>query len=171
MAEAANRHLCRSGHPLVPHSQISLRTPAPQPKGRRAAPRYNTRRIRAKAVSSVGLVMDDREADIPAARIVPAIGRPRGIAAGQHPDRRVAPQPHGRRLAVADIEPQKEPAVGPVKPEAAGERGLGDVEFAAVARAVFLDMRLVAPQRRRRRLDRQRHLAAAIVCADASNAR
>src|SRR5712691_3742154 len=42
-----------------------------------------------------GFVMDDREANIPAAGIVPAIGCPRGITAGQHPDRRVAPQPHG----------------------------------------------------------------------------
>ena len=38
------------GIPWSPHSQFNLWTPAPQPKPQ--APRYNTRRIRAKAVSS-----------------------------------------------------------------------------------------------------------------------
>src|SRR5712691_1301437 len=59
------------------------------------------------------LVMDDRQANIAAPRIVPACGSPRRIASGQDSDRRVAPQPQGRRLAVADIEPQKEAAGRP----------------------------------------------------------
>src|ERR1700704_417772 len=78
------------------------------------------------------LVMHDRQPDIGLAGVRPAIRRPRGIAARQNPDRRVAPQPQGRLLAVADFQPQKEPALRPVEPVAARQCRLGDVEFAAV---------------------------------------
>src|SRR5207253_10440386 len=104
------------------------------------------------------LVMDDRQPDISLARVAPAIRRPRGIAARQHPDRRIAPQPQGCRLAVADLQPQKKPALRPVEPVAAGQRRFGDIEFAAVFGAVLLDMGLVAPQRGGGRLHRQGHL-------------
>src|SRR4051794_4085354 len=107
--------------------------------------------------------MHDRDADVARARIVAARGGSRRIAARQHADGRFTPKTQRRCLAVADIEPEEEPALRPVKPESAGERGIGNVEFASVAGAVLLDMRLVAPQCRRRGLDRQRHLTAAII--------
>src|SRR5579884_54856 len=107
--------------------------------------------------------MDDREPDVTVARVDPAIRRACGVAARQYANRRLAPQPQRRRLAVADLQPQEEPALRPVEAVAAAEHRLGEVEFAAVERAVLLDMRLVAPQRRGRRLDRQRHLAPAIA--------
>src|SRR2546421_357516 len=64
---------------------------------------------------------------------------------------------------MADLEPQEESAVRPVKPVPPRERFLGEVEFAPVPVAVSFNVRLVAPQRRRCGLHRQRYLAAAIA--------
>src|SRR5439155_1013931 len=126
--------LRRYGDEGTPRSEHSTEPPTPQPTigyallQHAADPR--------KGGFERRLVMDDRQANIASARIVPAVGSPRRIAPGQDPDRRIAPQPQGCCLAVADIEPQKEAARRPVKPESAADRRLGDVEFAAVARAV-----------------------------------
>src|SRR5436305_7256600 len=109
------------------------------------------------------IVMDDRQTNIFLAGIDPAIRRPRRVAAGQHANRRLPPQPKRRLFAVADIEPQKEPAIRPVETIAAAEHRFGDIEFAAVEGAVLLDMGLIGPQCGRRCLDRQRHLTAAIA--------
>src|SRR6185437_16611200 len=84
------------------------------------------------------------------------------IGAGQRADRRLAPEVLRCSLAIADIEPEKEAAGRPVEAEAAAERLFRDVEFAAVERAVGLDMRFVVPECRRRVLNGQRDLRAAI---------
>src|SRR6185437_14082048 len=102
-----------------------------------------------------GVVVDERDADIAPARILIARAA-RHIGAGQRAHARLAPQRLGRPLAVADIEPQEEAAGRPVEAEAPAERLLGDGEFAAVERAVGLDMRLVLPQRCGSVLQRQR---------------
>src|SRR5262249_35209447 len=47
--------------------------------------------------------------------------------------------------------------------EAAVERRFRRIDLGAIAGTVLLDMRLIAPQRRRRRLDRQRHLARSVI--------
>src|SRR5258707_4962094 len=102
------------------------------------------------------LVMHDRQPDIGLAGIRPALRRPRGIAAQQHPNRRVAPQPQGRLLAVADLQPQKEPALRPVETVAARPSRLGDVEFAAVFSAVLPHLPPLPPPPGAAPLDRPR---------------
>src|ERR1700732_1009032 len=71
-----------------------------------------------------GVVVDERDADIALARIL-AAGRARDIGAGQRAPAALAPQRLGRPLAVADIEPQKEPAGRAIEAEAPAERRLG----------------------------------------------
>src|SRR3546814_9274332 len=58
----------------------------------------------------------------------------------------LAPQLQGRRLAVADVEPQEEPAGRLAEAEAVAEDALGQREVAAVVVAVRCHVRLVAPQ-------------------------
>src|SRR6185437_4739391 len=60
------------------------------------------------------VVMDQRHANIAPARILAGAGA-RDIGAGQRAHPRLAPQRLGCRLAVADIEPQEEPAGRPVE--------------------------------------------------------
>ena len=50
--------------------------------------------------------MDDRQTNILGSRIDASIRRAGGVAAGQHPDRRVAPQPQRGLLAVAEAYPE-----------------------------------------------------------------
>src|SRR5215207_2398057 len=92
---APNPSACRPGPPAGTAPHIMLQHP-PDPRERGFERR---------------LVMDDRETDILATRIGAAVRGTRGVAARQHAHRRVAPQAQRRLLAVADIEPQKEPAL------------------------------------------------------------
>src|SRR5260370_5183993 len=107
-----------------------------------------------------GVVVHERHADIALARVL-AAGRARDIGAGQRAHARLAPQRLRRLLAIADIEPQEEPAGRAVEAEAPAERLLGAGEFAAIERPVRLAMRLVLPQLGGGVRQRQRALCAA----------
>ena len=66
---------------------------------------------------------------------VPVVGGQ--IGPRQDPEPGLGPQPTRRRLAVADVEPQEEPAVRPVKPEPPGQQRLRRVELGPVKGAVL----------------------------------
>src|SRR4029077_14743585 len=91
---------------------------------------------------------------------VDAVGLAADIAAGQHLEVRLAPQPARRLLAVADVEPQEEAAARREVAEAVVQDLLGDAEVLAIPLARLQRMRLLAPQRRRRLLDGEGDLRA-----------
>ena len=80
--------------------------------------------------------MDQGDPDIGVAWICP-IGPGRAhVGAGQDAQARAAPKLHRGGLAVAHIEPQEEPAVGPPEAEAVAEDSFGYGEFLLIAPAV-----------------------------------
>ena len=115
---AAHRQLRRSRHVPVP-PPLPATDPA-LPRSRVASSTSSTTRAESAQMQPRASPRHGRSRDeYSAARIDASLRGARGIAARQHPDRRVAPQPQRRRLAVADIEPQEEPALRPIEPEAA----------------------------------------------------
>ncbi len=65
------------------------------------------------------------------------------IGPRQDPEPGLGPQPTRRRLAVADVEPQEEPAVRPVKSEPPRQQCLRRVELGPIKGTVFLLVCLV----------------------------
>src|SRR5579859_2777155 len=107
------------------------------------------------------IIMDERHPEEAVAGIA-AVGIGHAdIAARQGLDRGFLPQAPGSRLAVADLQPQEETALGPIETVAAAQDPFGDVDLRAVERAVGLDVALVAPECRGAGLDRHRHLRGA----------
>ena len=106
-------------------------------------------------------VIDQGDADVGLSGIIARTVGFAHIGAGDDPHPGLAPQLHRRRLAVADVEPEEEAAVGLAEAEAVAQQALGDGEVLPVVGAVGLDMALLAPQTRSGGEDRQRHAGAA----------
>src|SRR5260221_8671172 len=81
-------------------------------------------------------VVDQRDPEVGRARVETGRVGPREIAAGQGDHPGMAPDGARRRLAVADIEPQEEPAARPVETVIRAEDPGGRVELGAIERAV-----------------------------------
>src|SRR5262249_43715841 len=108
-------------------------------------------------------IVNERDADVALAWIDAGLVGATHISAGQHADAGFGPQPPGRRLAIADVEPQKESPGRPHESELLAEDFRGRLEICAVSLASLLDVSLVAPQGGRGGQDWVGHGDAAIV--------
>src|SRR5688572_26359380 len=106
-------------------------------------------------------VLHQRDADIALARIH-AVDLARDVAAGQHLDAAIGPQSARRLLAVADIEPQEEAAIGHEEAALVVQDRLCRLEARLVLAADRRDMAFLAPQRGGGVLNGERHLWPAI---------
>ena len=107
--------------------------------------------------------MHQRDADVGRAGIATLGVGPRHIGAGEDAQSRLGPEALGCGLAVADVQPQKEPARRCREAEAIAQQALRDGEALAIALAPRRDMALLAPQRGRGGQRREGRRAAAEI--------